>query len=84
MYAIISDWMPFVTEAEAEAPTQHSAKGYNANRREEEFRAALDSYITDYRKHRDLIADKSARQLQKNQTPLGRRTAKMLNFQPWF
>ncbi len=63
MYAIISDWMPFVTEAETEAPTQHSAKGNNANRREEEFRAALDSYIADYHKHRAMIAHKCGQQI---------------------
>lgn len=63
MYAIISDWMPFVTKAETEAPTQHSAKGNNANRREEEFRAALDSYVADYRKHRAMIANRSGHQI---------------------
>ena len=64
MYAIISDWVPFVTKVETEAPTQRSAKkGNNANRREEEFRAALDSYIADYRKHRAMIANRSGHQI---------------------
>ena len=51
--------MPFVTEAETETPTKHSAKGNNANRREEEFRAALDSYIADYRNHHAMTANKA-------------------------
>jgi hypothetical protein len=63
MYAIISDWMPFVTKAETETPIQHPAKGSNANRREEEFRTALDSYIADYRKHRAMIANRSRHQI---------------------
>jgi hypothetical protein len=62
MYAIFSDWMPFVAEAATEAPTQHSAKGNNPNRREEEFRVALDSYMADYRKHRTMIANRGRRQ----------------------
>jgi hypothetical protein len=66
MYAIISDWMPFVTEAETEAPTKHSAKGSNANRRELEFRAALNSYMADYRKHRALMSGSNSHPSRKS------------------
>ncbi len=63
MYAIISDWMPFVTKAETETPPQHPANANNANRREEEFRAALDSYIADYRRHRAVTANRTRHQI---------------------
>jgi hypothetical protein len=59
MYAIISDWMPFVTEAESEAPTDHSIKINKKYSREEEFRSAVDSYMADYRKHHATIANKA-------------------------
>ena len=83
MYAIISGWMPFETETKTEAPPNHSIKFNKKYSREEEFRSALESYMADYRRNRDSIADKTTHQLQ-NQISLGRRTAEMLRFQSWF
>lgn len=77
MTAIPYDWMQFETQTTTRMPSQ-------PYRREDEFRSALDRYMADYRRNRDLIADKTARQLQNNQIPLGRRTAEMLSFLLWF
>jgi len=55
MSAITFNWAPFEIETEVEVPTDRLVnirKGYS---REEEFRAALDSYIADYRKNRRMI-----------------------------
>jgi hypothetical protein len=84
MFAITYDWMPFETETKTEAPTNHSIRINKKYSREEEFRSALDSYMAEYRRNRDLIANKPTGQLLKNQIPLGRRTAEMLRFQAWF
>jgi hypothetical protein len=84
MTDITYDWMAFETPTATKLPIRHIVRTSQAFRREDEFRSALDRYMADYRKNRELIADKTTRQLQKNQIPLGRRTAEMLSFQPWF
>jgi hypothetical protein len=84
MFAITYDLMPFETETNTEAPTNHSIKFNKKYSREEEFRSALASYIAEYRRNRDLFANNPTGQLLKNQIPLGRRTAEMLRFQAWF
>ena len=84
MTAITYDLMQFETPTATELPIRQILRTGQPYRREDEFRSALDRYIADYRRNRDLIADKTARQLQKNQIPLGRGTAEMLSFLPWF
>jgi hypothetical protein len=84
MTDITYDWMQFETQTATELPIRQILKTSQPYRREDEFRSALDRYMADYRSNRDLIADKTARQLQKNQIPLGRRTAEILSFLPWF
>lgn len=84
MTAITYDWMQFETQTATELPIRQILRTSQLYRREDEFRSALDRYMADYRRNRDLIADKTARQLQKNHIPLGRKTAEMLSFQSWF
>ena len=57
MSAITYDGIPYETESETEAPAVHSIKTSREYSREREFRAALDSYMADYRmRHAMLIA----------------------------
>jgi membrane-associated HD superfamily phosphohydrolase len=58
MSTITYNWAPFEIETEVETPTKSPIKISNRCSREEEFRAALDSYMADYRKHRAMIANK--------------------------
>lgn len=84
MSDITYDWVPFEAQAATELPTRQMVGASKPYRREDEFRSALDRYLAGYRRNRELIADKAAHQMPKNRTPLGRRTAGMLWFQPWF
>lgn len=84
MTDITYDWMQFEAQTARELPNRQILKTSQPYRREDEFCAALDRYMAEYRRNRDLIADKTARQLQKNQIPLSRKIAEMLIFQPWF
>jgi hypothetical protein len=84
MFAIFYDWTPFGTGTKTEAPTNHSIKINKKYCREEEFNSALEVYLADYCRHRDLVADKTAQPIAKTQIPLGRRTEEMLRFQAWF
>ena len=56
MSDITYDWMTFGAQAVAELPTRQMIKNSTPYRREEEFRAALDSYMADYRQHRALMS----------------------------
>ena len=51
MSYITSDWTPIETEA----PILPSLACVKTHGRKEEFRAALDGYMADYRKHRAAI-----------------------------
>lgn len=84
MSAITYNWASLAIEAEVEFTTNSPMKIKSRCSREEEFRAALNTYLAEYRRNRDLITDKTIHLLQKNQIPLSRRTAQMLWFQPWF
>jgi hypothetical protein len=53
MSAILFDHL----RLDAQAPTTVPAKAGPKYRREEEFRAALDSYMASYRKHNATTAD---------------------------
>ncbi len=53
MSAITTDW----TLPETEAPTSYASHRDKTYRRDEEFRAALDSYIADYAEYQKRRAD---------------------------
>lgn len=55
MSAITHDGMP----NEVEAPTGHSIKTSREYSRDREFRAALDSFVADYRMHRAMLIAQS-------------------------
>lgn len=82
MSAVTYDWVLLETEAGSELATNTKIKKHIS--REEEFQSALNTYLAEYRRNRDAIADRTARQLAKDEIPLGRRTAEMLRFQAWF
>ncbi|MEP7173017.1 MAG: hypothetical protein ABI705_05955 [Aestuariivirga sp.] len=84
MSTITYDWAPFAIEAKAELVIKRLIEVKTSISREEEFRSALNTYLAEYRRNRDAIADKAAHQLVEKQIPMGRRTAEMLRFQAWF
>jgi hypothetical protein len=84
MSTITYDWAPFEKNVEAEAPGEGPVKIKNRCSREVEFSAALNIYLAGYRRNRELIADKTAHRLLKNQTPRGHGTAEMSMCQPLF
>lgn len=55
------DWVPFVVQAPTELPIRPIARTSKPNRREDEFRSALDRYMADYRKHHAGINGAKAR-----------------------
>lgn len=59
MSAITYNWAPFEIEAEVEASTKFPVAIKKGSRREEEFRAALESYMAGYGNHRARIANKN-------------------------
>ena len=60
MSTITYDWAPFENNIEVELATECPIKIKNRCRREEEFRSALKIYLAEYRRNRELIADKTA------------------------
>ena len=84
MSAVTYDWALLETEVGSELATTTSIQIKRRASREEEFQSALNTYLADYRRNLDASADKNARQLPNDKIPLGRRTAEMLSFMPWF
>ncbi len=59
MSDITYDWMPCEAHTTTERPTVQMVRTGQPYRREDEFRAALNGYMIDYRKHHAMIANKA-------------------------
>ena len=69
MTDITYDWMLVETPTAMKLPIRHIVRTSQPLGREEEFRAALDRYMADYRRNRASIIDKTAPSIAKKSDP---------------